>query len=72
MTESKGRSVATMLDEAPSLSDEDEKLAHLVLKLDWPIAPEDRELARARTAGLEFTAVNVKRALENADGVTSE
>jgi hypothetical protein len=38
MTEFKGGSVATLLDEALSRSDKDDQVAHLVLKSDWPIA----------------------------------
>ena len=36
--ESKGRGVATMLDEALSPTGADERVAHLVLKGNWPIA----------------------------------
>ena len=38
MPEFKQTSVATMLDEAPSLPGTGEAVAHLVLKLEWPIA----------------------------------
>ena len=38
MNESKGRGVATLVDEALSRSGADEQVAHLVLKPDWPIA----------------------------------
>jgi hypothetical protein len=38
MAESRGTSVATMLDEALSGPGSDTPVAHLVLKLEWPIA----------------------------------
>lgn len=38
MTESKGTSVATMLDEALARPGNEERVAHLVLRQDWPIA----------------------------------
>ena len=38
MTERKSTAVATLLDEAPSDTGNDEHLAHLVLKAEWPIA----------------------------------
>ena len=38
MTESKGEGVATLVEEGLSHSGDDERLAHLVLKADWPIA----------------------------------
>jgi hypothetical protein len=38
MSESKGTGVATLLDEALSNTGAAERVAHLVLKADWPIA----------------------------------
>lgn len=38
MTEAKGAGVATLLDEALSDSGTQDRVAHLVLKPDWPIA----------------------------------
>ncbi len=38
MTESGGKGVATLLDEALSRTGAGERVAHLVLKQDWPIA----------------------------------
>jgi hypothetical protein len=38
MTGSKGTRVATLLDEGVSRTGDEERLAHLVLRPDWPIA----------------------------------
>ena len=38
MMESKDQGTATLLDEALSGPGADERVAHLVLKLEWPIA----------------------------------
>lgn len=38
MTESKGAGVATLVEEALTHSGAAERVAHLVLKLEWPIA----------------------------------
>ena len=38
MTESKDQGTATLLDEALSGPGADDRVAHLVLKLEWPIA----------------------------------